>query len=156
MMSRHALACSRRSFMKTLKDSNPRGFQILKSANNWEFHIRQSKYALVASENMNQPNNNCLNTVDQVVDDIIADLTLAERVGTADLDENEFRVLELTLGKLIRYKLDQLEVGTNEALRDDCISRFGKSTLNDADAAAGILKEVWKRLKETHRLRVVK
>jgi hypothetical protein len=105
---------------------------------------------------MNQPNNNCLNTVDQVVDDIIADLTLAERVGTADLDENEFRVLELTLGKLIRYKLDQLGFGVNEALRDDCISRSGKPTLNDADAAAVLLKEVWERLKETHRLRVVK
>ena len=105
---------------------------------------------------MNHQNNNCLSTVDQVVDDIIADLTLAERVGTADLDENEFRVIELTLGKLIRYKLDQLDVGVNEALRDDCISRSGKSTLSDTDAAAVILKEVWNRLKETHRLRVVK
>ena len=100
--------------------------------------------------------NSCLNTVDQVVDDIIAELTLEEKVGTADLDENEFRVLELTLGKFIRYKLDQLDFGANEALRDDCISRSGRSTLNDADAAAVILKEVWDRLKETHRLRVVK
>ena len=65
-------------------------------------------------------------------------------------------MVELTPGKLIRYKLDQLEVGVNEALRDDCISRAGRSTLNDADAAAVILKEVWERLKETHRLRVVK
>jgi len=105
---------------------------------------------------MNQPDNNCLNTVDQVVDDIIAELTLAERVGTADLDENEFRVLELTMGKLIRYKLDHLDVDVNETLKDDCISRSGRSTLNDADAAVVILKEVWKRLKETHRLRVVK
>ena len=40
-----------------------------------------------------------LNTVDAVVDVIISELTLAERVGTADLDEDEFRVLELTLGK---------------------------------------------------------
>ena len=40
-----------------------------------------------------------LNTVDQVVDEIIADLTLAEKVGTADLDEDELRVLELALGK---------------------------------------------------------
>ena len=117
---------------------------------------RQSKYALVASENMNQPNNICPNKVDQIVDDIIADLTLEERVGTADLDEREFRVVELTLGKLIRYKLDQLDVGVNEALRDDCISRSGKSTLSNTDAATVILKEVWKRLKETHWLRVVK
>ena len=105
---------------------------------------------------MNQLDKHNPNTVDQVVDDIIADLTLAERIGTADLDEDEFRVLELTLGKLIRYKLDQLEVGVNEALRDDCISRSRRSTLSDTDAAAVILKEVWKRLKETHRLRVVK
>ena len=106
---------------------------------------------------MNQSDKDNPRTVDVVVDEIIADLTLAERVGcTADLAENEFRVLELTLGKIIRYKLDQLEVGVNVALRDDCISRSGKSTLSDTDAAAVILKEVWKRLKETHRLRVVK
>ena len=105
---------------------------------------------------MNQQDSNCLNTVDQVVDDIIAELTLAERVGTADLDENEFRVLELTMGKLIRYKLDHLDVDVNETLKDDCISRSGRSTLNDTDAAAVILKGVWERLKETHRLRVVK
>ena len=105
---------------------------------------------------MNQSDKDNPRTVDVVVDEIIAELTLEERVGTADLDENEFHVVELTLGKLIRYKLDQLEVGVNEALRDDCISRSGRSTLNDTDAAAVILKEVWERLKETHRLRVVK
>ena len=105
---------------------------------------------------MNQSDKDNPRTVDVVVDEIIADLTLAERVGTADLAENEFRVLELTLGKLIRYKLNQLDVGVNEALRDDCISRSGRSTLNDTDAAAVILKAVWERLKETHRLRVVK
>ena len=54
-----------------------------------------------------------LNTVDQVVDEIIAELTLAEKVGTADLGEDELRVLELTLGKYIRYRLDQLDVGVN-------------------------------------------
>ncbi len=105
---------------------------------------------------MNQSDNNSPKTVDQVVDGIIADLTLEERVGTADLDEDEFRVLELTLGKFIRHKLEHLDVGVNEALRDDCISRSGRSTLDDADAAAVILKEVWDRLKETHRLRAVK
>jgi hypothetical protein len=105
---------------------------------------------------MNQSDKNHLTTVDAVVNEIIADLTLEERVGTADLDENEFRVVELTLGKLIRYKLDQLDIGVNEALRNDCISRSGRSTLNDADAAAIVLKEIWERLKETNRLRVVK
>jgi len=101
---------------------------------------------------MNQPNNNCLNTVDQVVDDIIAELTLEERVGTADLDENEFHVLELALGKFIRYKLEHLDVGVYEALRDYSISRSGRSD----DVAPLIIKKIWKRLRESHKLRVVK
>ena len=102
---------------------------------------------------MNQPDNP--NTVDQVVDELIEDLTLAERVGTADLDENEFRVLELTMGKLIRYKLDQKDVDVNKELMKDCLAKSGES-LDEVDAATVILKELWNRLRETHRLRVVK
>ena len=49
---------------------------------------------------MNQSDKNNPKTVDAVVEVIIAEMTLAERVGTADLGEDEFRVLELTLGKL--------------------------------------------------------
>jgi len=96
-----------------------------------------------------------LNTVDQVVDEIIADLTLAERVGTADLDEDELRVLELALGKYIRYRLDQLDVGVNKKLMKDCLSKSGES-LDEVDAATVIIRELWNRLQETHRLRVVK
>ena len=95
------------------------------------------------------------NSVDQVVDELIEDLTLAERVETADLDENEFRVLELTMGKLIRYKLDQKDVDVNKELMKDCLAKSGES-LDKVDAATVILKEVWNRLRETHRLRVAK
>ena len=104
---------------------------------------------------MNQPNNNCLNTVDKVIDDIIAELTLEERLGTADLDENEFHVLELTLGKFIRYKLEHLDFGVNTELMKDCLKKSGDS-LNEVDAATVILREIWNRLRETHRLRAVK
>ena len=102
---------------------------------------------------MNQSDNP--NTVDQVVDELIEDLTLAERVGTADLDENEFRVLELTMGKLIRYRLERKDVDVNKELMKDCIAKSGKS-LDKVDAATVILKEIWNRLRQTHRLRVVK
>ena len=104
---------------------------------------------------MNQSDKNCLNTVDQVVNEIIAELTLAERVATADLEENEFRVIELILGKYIRHKLDQLDVGVNQKLMKDCLSKSGES-LDEVDAATFIIKELWNRLRETHRLRVVK
>lgn len=37
----------------------------------------------------------------------------------------------------------------------DCLEKSGGS-LNEVDAASVILKELWAKLRETHRLRVVK
>ena len=82
-------------------------------------------------------------------------MTLAERVGTADLDENEFRVLELTMGKIIRYKLDNADFDVKKELMEECIAK-AREPLNEVDAATVILKELWNRLRETHRLRAVK
>ena len=104
---------------------------------------------------MNQSDKHKPNTVDAVIEEIIAELTLVERVGTADLEENEFRVIELTLGKYTRHRLDQMDVGVNQKLMKDCLKKSGKS-LNETDAATVIIKELWKRLRETHRLRVAK
>ena len=104
---------------------------------------------------MNQSDKHNPNTVDAVIEEIIAELTLVERVGTADLEENEFRVIELTLGKYTRHRLDQMDVGVNQKLMKDCLKKSGKS-LNEIDAATVIIKELWKRLWETHRLRVAK
>jgi hypothetical protein len=104
---------------------------------------------------MNQSDKYNPTTVDAVVDVIISELTLEERVSTADLDEDELRVLELTLGKYIRHRLDQFDVGINKEIVKDCLARSGES-LDDIDAATVIIKELWKRLRETHGLRVVK
>ena len=76
-------------------------------------------------------------------------------MGTADLGENELHVLELMLGKYIRHKLDQLDVGVNKELMNDCLAHSEES-LDEIDAATVILKELWSRLQETHRLRIVK
>ena len=103
---------------------------------------------------MTQSDKNCLNTVDQVVDEIIDELTLTEKVSAADLDENEFRVLELILGKYIRHRLDQMDIGVNKDLMKDCADKSGES-LDEIDAATVILKALWQRLVATHRLRVV-
>ena len=104
---------------------------------------------------MNQSDKHKHSTVDAVVEEIIVELTLAERVATADLEENEFRVIELTLGKYIRHRLDQMDVGVNQKLMKDCLKKSGEP-LNEVDAATVIIKELWNRLRETHRLRVVK
>ena len=74
-----------------------------------------------------------LNTVDAVVEDIIAELPLEANVSTAKLEEDELRVLELTLGKYVRYKLDNLSAGVNQKLKEDCLTKAGDSNLDDVD-----------------------
>ena len=64
-------------------------------------------------------------------------------------------MVELTLGKLIRYKLDQVDFGVNKELMKDGLTMSGEP-LDEVDAAAVILRELWNQLRETHKLRVVK
>lgn len=89
---------------------------------------------------MDRSNKDRPNTIDAAVDEIIAELPLDACVSTANLKEDELRVLELTLGKFIQHKLDQLGVGVNEALREDCIARPGEESMDDADSATVILR----------------
>ena len=97
-----------------------------------------------------------LNTVDQVVDDIIAEMPLDDRVRTASLDEDGLLILQLGLGKYLRYLIDNQSEDVNEKLLKDCIKQSGNETLDEAEAALYILKELWNRLRESHRLRAVK
>jgi hypothetical protein len=100
--------------------------------------------------------NKSFDTVYAVVEDLIAGFPLEPNVGTANIEEDELRVLELTLGKYLRYKLDNIPVAVKEKLKEDCLAKSDDKNLDDVDAAAFILRELCKRLKETHRLRVVK
>jgi hypothetical protein len=100
--------------------------------------------------------NKSFDTVDAVVEDLIAEFPLEANVDTANLEEDELRVLELTLGKYLRYKLDNLPVAVKEKLKEDCLAKSGDKNLDEVDAAAVILRELWKRLRDTHRIRVVK
>ena len=51
--------------------------------------------------------------------------------------------------------LEQLDKQVNDELFKECIARSGDISLDDAGAAAFILNEFWKRLRATHKLRVV-
>ena len=97
-----------------------------------------------------------LNTVDEVIDDIIAEMPLDDRVRTANLDEDGIAVAQLALGKYLRYLIDNQSEAVNEKLLKDCIKQSGNKKLDEDEAALYILKELWNRLRETHRLRLVK
>ena len=105
---------------------------------------------------MNNNGEKKLTLLDALIIGILNDLTLEERVSIADLDEDELKTLQLVMGKYMKYRLDQLNEEGNDALLKECIERSGDDSLDDTGAAEFILREVWKRSRETHRLRVVK
>ena len=105
---------------------------------------------------MNQSDKHNPITVDEVVDGIIAEIPLDDKVRTANLDEDGLAVLQLALGKYLRYLIDNQSKDVNKKLLKDCINQSGNETLDEAEAASYILKEIWNRLQETHRVRVVK
>ena len=96
------------------------------------------------------------NTVDHVVKEIIAELPLDDRVRTANLDEEGLLLLQIALGKYLWHLIDNQAEIVNEKLMADCIKQSGNEALDEAEAATYILKEIWNRLRETHRLRVAK
>lgn len=82
------------------------------------------------------------NTVDAVVDEIIAEMPLDDRVRTANLDKDGLLVLQLALGKYLRYLIDNQSEDANKNLLEDCIKQSGNETLDEAEAASYILKEL--------------
>ena len=105
---------------------------------------------------MNSRDHSTQSLLDALITDLIAEMPLEERVSTANLEENEIRILQLTLRKYVKHRRDQLNETGNEELKKECIKISGIESLNDSEAASVILKELWKRLRETHKLRVVK
>jgi len=111
---------------------------------------------LVSFRELLMANSIQLDTVDAVVEDIIAEMPLDDRVKVANLDEDGLIVLQLGLGRYLRYLIDKQSATVRGKLMADCIKQSGNETLDEAEAASYILREIWVRLRETHLLRVVK
>ena len=73
------------------------------------------------------------NTIFQIVDEILSQLPLEERVCLANMKKKDVEVLQDVFDLYIRSKVDP-----------------------DDEDYEKIMLEVWKRVRETHRLRVVK
>lgn len=92
-------------------------------------------------------------TVDAAVDEIIKDLSLRECFDLAKLVEGQRCVLKRLLAFQVCCKFTEISVNTG--LMEDCLSRSGRKELSEVEAAGIILEEVYRRLRETHRIRVV-
>ena len=97
-----------------------------------------------------------LNTVDAVVDDIIGELHQETRFQIVRLNEEQLELHEYIIGLFIQYRLDRMDETSKKVLMKDCLTKSGNGSMNEVDAAGVIMYELWEKLKEMHRLRVVK
>jgi hypothetical protein len=104
---------------------------------------------------MNQPDKHSRSLIEALITDIIAEMPLEGKVRFANLAEDEVQILEAVLGKFLNYRLEKLDEKVNEELLKECRAKSGNKSLDHSRAAIFILKELWNRLRETHKLRVM-
>ncbi|MFT5700749.1 MAG: hypothetical protein ACI8ZB_003634 [Desulforhopalus sp.] len=93
-------------------------------------------------------------TVEAVVDLLFEDISLRDRVVMAGLSEQEFdATVYLPMAKIIRKEFG-LYNGNDELLKS-CSSYLGNEYDSFEDPAMVIIKELWKRVKPDHSLRLV-
>lgn len=86
------------------------------------------------------------------VDIIIAAMTLKDRTMVANMTEREVLQLEDTLGRYIDERLNTWSA--NSAFVTSYVEVTG-NVYRQEDAVAVLLQQLWKKLKATHRLRIV-
>jgi len=92
-------------------------------------------------------------TLDEAVKELISKLTLKDKTLIANMSEDELTGLHPTLGAYIRERFG-LWSG-NKLLMQSCRLRSGHD-LDEDECSASIIKELWTKLKASHRLRAVK
>lgn len=93
-------------------------------------------------------------SVDQAVDMIESQLPLKERITITNLQENQ---LESFLQAMDGYLRGELALGRgNHRLMASCTRYLDKELDGENEPAMAIITELWKRLRRTYRLRLVK
>ena len=93
-------------------------------------------------------------TVVEAVEDLVSILPLTDKAIIARMKEEELKDYYFSFGTFIRNKYGLWT--TNKALLESCRSAAEDKELNPEEASALIVKQMWKNLKKTHALRVVK
>jgi hypothetical protein len=92
-------------------------------------------------------------TVNEAVERLLSELPLKDKTTIAKMDEDDFVDLHFSLGLGIRNKFLYPE---NEKLLESCRLVSKDKYLHIDQASSVIIKELWKRMKKSHKIRVVK
>jgi len=92
--------------------------------------------------------------VDDAVERLIRELSLKDKTNIANMTENELMTLEFTLGTYIENEFGIYTGNRHLIFASRQIS--GDVHIDLGSISPLIIKELWKRLRESHELRVVK
>jgi hypothetical protein len=93
-------------------------------------------------------------TIEEAIDRLIKGLSLKDKATIANMEEIDLSTLHFNLGEYIRNHFG-LWSG-NDDLMTSCCFIVGKDNVDQDEASSIIIKELWKRLYETHKIRVIK
>jgi hypothetical protein len=93
-------------------------------------------------------------TVDQAVKRLISELSFKDKTTIANMAEVELSVLHTTIGEHIRNEFG-LWSGNSDLLTS-CGFFAKREKVREDEASSIIIRELWKRLRVSHKLRVVK
>jgi hypothetical protein len=112
-----------------------RAIQILKDEEN------------ISNNKLQQPE-----TVNEAVERLVSEVPLKDKTAIANMDEDDLINLHFSLGLSIRNKFFYPK---NEDLLESCRFVSQDKYLHWDQASSVIIKELWKKLKETHKLRIL-
>jgi hypothetical protein len=114
-------------------------------------------YLGIMQDDRHEPYRNALSlprTVNEAVDRLISELALKDRMHITRMQQDELISLQPLLGGYIGRKFG---LGTgNWELYQSCQVLAGNADLEEEDAALLIIRALWNKLAQTHRLRLVK
>jgi hypothetical protein len=117
------------------------------------FRILEMAYK-ISSDEHDAPPSNLPKTVDEAVEKILSIITHRDSVVIANMDEDDLATLDLSLGMFIG-----IEFGIwsgNRELHYSCEALDDDPDLHPDFMPMVIIEELWYRLQETHRLRIVR
>jgi len=93
-------------------------------------------------------------TVEQAVERLATELSLKDKSTIANMAETELSTLHLNLGEYIRNEFGLWS--DYQDLMKSCCLITGKDSVDENEASSIIIKQLWKQLRETHRLRLIR
>jgi hypothetical protein len=93
-------------------------------------------------------------SIHEAVEQLISQIPLKDKATVANMSANELPGLYLTLGEFIMNNFGLLS--DNYKLIESCRLESDGSFQHKEDAVAIIIKALWQKLRQTHKLRVIK